>query len=349
MAGGVALVAALTALTVSVLALPAQACACGALLLPGEQEATVTGESAIVAWDGQEERIILSIDVHSGAESAALLIPTPSPAAVSLADPGSLAEVTEFTAPLVREVDQWWPEWLTREDHTEVGERDLAYRPRPLVPLEGLDVDVVPAADAGELEAWLDANDYVLRDDIVEALTPYIQQEWHFVLIRLDAEDFDGRLQPLDIRFASNQLVYPMRLSVAGGPLHVRTFVFADHRMERADSMGGELTWAGPVRPSDFVNKTLVDIAAGHQYLTAWEQTFTSPRNQVDGDMIFAAASTDAPFERVYTRVNSRQLLGAPAGPTLVFGGLILVGFGGGVISMTRRRRDREANSDWRA
>lgn len=327
-AGGAALVAA-----------PVHACACGALLVPAETDATVAAETAIISWDGHEERIILSLEVDSAASEAALLIPTPSPATVELADHGAFDELADITAPTVRRVDQWWPDWLMREDLDNSDVAQPGETTALPVDLAGIEVDVLDAANADDLEAWLEENEYTLRDDVAGALKPYIQQEWHFVLIRLDADSFTGRLQPLDIRFETNQVVYPMRLSIAGGPIRVRTYVFAEHRMERTDSMGGSLTWAGEVRPADFTGQTLVDLAVEHPFLTAWEQFFYDPRSQVDGDMAFAAASVDEPYEQVYTEVTHRELFGAPAGPTLVFIGLIIVGFGGGIFSMVRRKR----------
>lgn len=326
---------------------PAHACACGAFLLPEGEQVRVSTENAIIGWDGEEERIVLSLDVEAGTNDAALLIPTPSPASVKVADPSSFREVERFTAPTVREYDLWWPEWLVREDLSESA--PVAQPPEREVPIAGVDVRVVDAADAGGLEDWMTEHDYVMGDDVAAALVPYIQQGWHFLLVRLDVDSLTGRLAPLDISFETNQLIYPTRLSIAGGPVMIRTYVFAEHRMERADSMGGHLQWAGPVDQTDFTGQLLVDLARQHGFLTAWEQYFPDPRNQVDGDMVFAAASVDAPFERVYTEVTRHEILGAPAGPTLVFGGLITVGLGGGILSMVNRRRRSAAGSMRRA
>lgn len=333
------LVAAIVGAGGLVLATPAQACACGAFLLPQDDDVAVTAETAIVSWDGQTERILLSLDVDAESSDAALLIPTPSPATVEIGPERAFEELEQFTAPRVRQVDLWWPDWLTREDLDNTGVNLLPSSRPPAVPLEGIETEVIDAADAGALEDWLDAHDYVIRDDVAAALVPYIQQGWHFVLIKLDADALSGRLQPLDIRFETNQLIYPTRLSVAGGPVVIRTYVFAEHRMERADSMGGKLLWAGPVREFDFTTQALVDLAQAQPFLSAWEQRFVDPRSQVDGDMVFAASGEDAPFEQVYTEVVRHEILGAPAGPTLAFGALIIFGFGGGILSWTRRRR----------
>lgn len=320
-------------------AVPAHACACGTLLLPDGERAVVRGETAILTWDGQTQRIVLSLDVESEATEAALLIPTPGPGTVEILDEDLTSELAHLSAPRVEQVDLWWPEWLSREDLDNDGvSPDLPAVPEP-IRLEGVEVETLEAADAAGLEGWLQKHDYLMRDDVAEALTPYIQQEWHFVLIRLAPESLDGRLRSIDISFESKQLVYPMRLGVAGGPVEVRTYVFAEHRMERADAMRGTLTWAGEVRQTDFTRGPLVEIAKEYPFLTVWEERFSDPRNQIDGDMVFAAASQDLPFQQVYTEVNRKDLFGMPAGPTLIFGGLIIIGFGGGIVSRVRRQR----------
>lgn len=318
---------------------PAHACACGALLLPEGERVAVGGETAILTWDGQRQRIILSLDVESSAADAALLIPTPGPAVVEFLEEDPSSELARLTAPTVEEIDLWWPEWLFPGDF----DNDGVSRNLPAVPetvrVEGIEVEALAAADAASLEQWLQKHEYVMRDDVAEALTPYIQQQWHFALVRFDLDVLDGRLRSLDISFDSKQVVYPMQLSVAGSPISVRTYVFAEHRMERADAMGGNLVWAGPVRQTDFTGATLVEIAKGNPFLTVWEERFANSKSQINGDMVFAAASEDTPFHQVYTEVDRKELFGMPAGPTLIFGALILLGFGGGIFSRVRRRR----------
>lgn len=314
--------------------LPATACACGAFLMPEGERVSVSQETAVISFDGETERILLTLDVDAPHENAALLIPTPTPATVSVGQAGMAEELAQVTAPVVERVNQWWP-GDPRGDTS-------APRPAPPAPpvteVEGVDVDLIEAAKADDLEDWLKKSGYVLRDDIATALKPYIQQGWYFALITLDTETLTGRIGPLDISFGTNQLVYPMRLSVAQGPLLVRTYIFADHRMERTDSMGGSLKWAGSVPQTRFTNQTLVDLARDFPFLTVWEQRFTDPRTQVDQDMVFAASSNNTAYHEVQVDVVRKEIFGTLAGPTLVFGALIIVGFGGGWYSRHRRK-----------
>lgn len=91
---------------------PAQACACGGFLLSEEESVTVSAEFAAIGWDGETERIVLSFGAKTNATDMALLIPTPSPATVSLVDAGLFDELEDFTAPRYERVDQWWPSWF---------------------------------------------------------------------------------------------------------------------------------------------------------------------------------------------------------------------------------------------
>lgn len=332
------------ATSVGVLAMPAAACACGAFLLPEVETVDVASEHAIISWDGSEERILLTMDVNSSSPDAALLIPTPSPATVTVADAGAFTELARYTAPRVERVDLWWPEWLTRTDLSHERVDDAAPVPQA-APLGDISAEVIESADADGLQEWLQRHELELRDRVASALVPYIQQGWYFTLINLDTESLKGRLQPLDIRFETNQVVYPMRLSVAGGPLDVETYVFSEHRMERTDSMGGALRFAGPVSQTDFSNQTLVDLARAHPFMTVWRQSFTDPRTQIDSDMVFAAASTDATFHETELEVIRHEIFGMPAGPILAFAGFFALGAFGATVSIMQRRKRRRRYS----
>src|SRR5699024_9037891 len=88
------------------------ACACGAFLLPDDGAVSVTSEAAIISFDGQEQRTILTMDVDSSTHDAALLIPTPAPATVEISRREAFQELAEFTAPVPERVDVWWPDWI---------------------------------------------------------------------------------------------------------------------------------------------------------------------------------------------------------------------------------------------
>lgn len=102
--------------------------------------------------------------------------------------------------------------------------------------------------------------------------------------IRLAPADGDsvlgGALDPLHLTFASDRLVYPMRLSkLARTEQHLRLYVLAAHRMEPRSTIGGgtpKVTYAGPIPAKS--GGPLPEFAGGERYLTALTQDFPSRR-----------------------------------------------------------------------
>jgi hypothetical protein len=76
----------------------AGACACGGIVSP-DLDARVTGEQALVSLDAGTETIVMRLDMHSVADNAALIVPTPTPATASAAEQGLFGELERLTAP----------------------------------------------------------------------------------------------------------------------------------------------------------------------------------------------------------------------------------------------------------
>ena len=134
------------------------------------------------------------------------------------------------------------------------------------------DVARLTATDPGALADWLDENGFQLPDRLDNALRPYVDQGWEYVAIRLAPADADsvlgGALDPLHLTFASDRLVYPMRLSkLARTEQHLRLYVLAAHRMEPRSTIGGdapEVTYAGRIPAKS--GGPLPEFAGGERY-----------------------------------------------------------------------------------
>ena len=93
------------------------------------------------------------------------------------------------------------------------------------------DINVLKPAKQGDLNAWLDENDFsTLPTTADKIIDEYIAQGWVFVAIKL-SRDEAGRNTPHPIKlvFDAKQAVYPMRLtSLAGGSPVFEIFVIAN-------------------------------------------------------------------------------------------------------------------------
>ncbi|UGT59725.1 DUF2330 domain-containing protein [Nocardia asteroides] len=306
-------------------AVPAAACACGAVAGTGEI-ATVNNEVALVHWDGARQTILMQLALRSDGDRAALVVPTPAPATVSAGSAGTFDELERRTA----------PEIVTERDF--FGSDDLDGLSSAAAP--GAGPTVLNQVTLGPLEAttlsgggldgvrnWLRDNGYHMRSEVVDTLAPYLADGWSFVAIRLTGADgLDGALDPVRLTFDATAPVYPMRMSSAATlPQSVRLYVLGEHRVRRTDPdvprQFTEVEFAGRLTETD--DPLLRELTAGGaDYLTELAVSITDPA-RITSDFTFADADSDAEHRERITRTEQVQVLGAPAGPVILGAALL--------------------------
>ena len=276
---------------------PAGACACGGIVSP-DLDAKVTGEQALVALDAGTETIVMRLDVRSVADNAALIVPTPTPATATSAEQGLFGELERLTAP--------------RLDHAGAARTDLdeagavpggAPTVVAQVQLGPLEATTLTGGDLSGVRRWLDSHGYTMRPEVSAQLDPYLRQGWSFVAMRLTGQEpLTGQLDPVRLDFASDQLVYPMRMSAAAKDIqHVVVYTLGRHRMQRTDADAATqdvaVDYAGSIggRTTD---ETLTELTRHNPYLTRISTTITDPAS-IATDFTFGPAPTDDPYQRV--------------------------------------------------
>jgi Uncharacterized protein conserved in bacteria (DUF2330) len=315
---------------------PAYACGCGALVHDPASRLNVDRETSAVRWDGRSEQIVMSLTVAGNASQAAWIMPVPHRATVTLGDNALFDALESVTAPVHRTRDHFWPHGGEWPFGSGSGDGASAV-PRPAgAPAVGVvgrerlgpfDVARLTATDPGALDSWLRQNGFRLPHGMPEDLRPYVDRKWEYVAVRLAPDrkggTLAGVLDPLRLRFASDRLVYPMRLSRrAKNPQTLGLYVLAAHRMETRGAIGGlppEVTYAGRIPPTGALGR----FAAGERYLTALEQSFPEP-SRINGDHELRRAASDRSYQRV---IHDERLLTAGGIPLwlLTVGGVLVV------------------------
>ncbi|MET9557726.1 DUF2330 domain-containing protein [Streptomyces sp. NPDC006645] len=343
---------------------PAYACGCGAMV-PGRQSTMgVDRETSVVRWDGTTEQIVMRFTVNGNAPEAAWIMPVPSRAEVELGDPALFSELDGLTAPERRTRHYFWPrdgDWpfASDDDGATAGAPPTA----PGAPEVGVvgrerlgafDVARLTATDPDALREWLDTNGFDLPPDLATGLKPYVDQEWEYVAVRLAPEEdgatLAGTLDPLRLSFASDRLIYPMRLSrLADQPQSLGLYVLADHRMEPRDAIGGDaprVRFAGRIAAAE--SPAVDELAGGGRpFLTAIDQRFPRPE-RIDADHELRATASDTPYRQVHYDDELRVFAGVPAWLATVGGVfvlLILLVVGTAVLRV--RRRSHRADGPW--
>ncbi|HET6859871.1 MAG TPA: DUF2330 domain-containing protein [Streptomyces sp.] len=339
----------LAALQLGSLVGPAYACGCGAMVPARGSGMQVDQERSVVHWDGRTEQIVMSLTVDGDAPEAAWIMPVPNRATVELGDRALFDELDARIAPEHRGRPYFWPrddDWpFDGDDRDGAGAPQAGAGGVGVVGRERLgpfDVARLTATDPKALRDWLEKNGFELPDALTAELRPYVEQKWEYVAVRLAPEDrssaLRGALEPLRMRFASSELVYPMRLSrLADTPQSLSLYVLAAHRMEPRTAIGGlkpEVLFAGRVEGEGPVG----DLTGGDgAFLTAVDQRFPQPE-RITGDHRLRQAAADTPFRRVVYDPVLWTVGGVPLW-LLTVGGVLLALTAGALLLVRARGR----------
>lgn len=328
MSGGYRSICAVLALLLAGLtagiAAPAWACGCGAYI-PDRAGATVVDERALIAWDGRTEDILMSFGVTGSSDRAAWVMPVPSAAQVTLGDNAVFDDLAALTAPRVEYRDSWWPtfSWLTGRSGGALegsGTRPPGgVRVLTTQRIGPFEVTRLVGDSTAALADWLGGHGFPQPARLDENLAPYVEQGWEIVAIQLAPDSggvtLTGTLQPLRLTFASDTVVYPMRLSrSATVPQSVELSVLAEHRMDPSvvpiPGSAPTLRYAGRLDTAQ-VSEALSPYAESGAFLTSWTDTIGEPA-QIDHDYVFTRADTDTTYQQVIQRTRDRgDLTGA--------------------------------------
>jgi hypothetical protein len=312
---------------------PASACACGGIV-SSDLDARITGEEALLVMNGRTETIVMRLDMKSVADNAALIVPTPTPATVTQSGPGLFPELQRLTAPRVE------PGRSNTEFDTAAG-RPVGPTVVAQVQLGPLEATTLTGGDLTGVRQWLDSHGYTLRPEVTAQLEPYLRQGWAFVAMRLTGEKpLSGQLDPVRMDFASDEMVYPMRMSAAAKDTQrVVIYTLAPHRMQRDDADVARqdvvLDFAGPV-DGPFTDPSLTELSAGNPYLTRISTTITDPA-AITTDFTFGPAPTDDPYRRVIGPGASAEPGLPVAAIAAALGLVVTVGAVVAVLALRRR------------
>ncbi|MBI3227496.1 MAG: DUF2330 domain-containing protein [Mycolicibacterium cosmeticum] len=331
----------LAALVVNAAA-PAWACGCGAYI-PDRGGAAVVDERALISWDGSREDILMSFGVTGSSERAAWVMPVPSAAKVDLGDMAVFAELARRTAPRIEYRDSWWPTFDWLRQGTSATLDTAGARPGAGVNVLStqrigpFDVTRLRGDDPAALAEWLAGKGFPHPAGLDANLAPYVADGWEIVAIQLAADDpaaaLSGTLQPLRLSFASDEAIYPMRLSrSATAPQNVDLYVLAEHRMDPS-----RLPVSGNAPSLQFAGRVdapvLAPYSGGGHYLTRWTNHLGTPAD-IDADYVFTRAESDTDHHQVILRTRNR---GDITGVALL--GVIFVGGAAAVMFAVRRRQ----------
>jgi tetratricopeptide (TPR) repeat protein len=200
-------------------------------------------QKAIMVYDAGREDLILQVEYEGPVDEFGWLIPVPNLPTVQEGSMKCFYELSQYTQ---RHFEWRHQRSRTRSSAMTLGMDSAEAEPEP--PVKVIETKIVGAykiavlstKDAGALENWLATNHFYFPTNKTDVLDMYVKQHWYFVAVKVNLGQgllgtissklklAAGELHPLQISFASDHCVYPLKISsVNGQPSEVQVYVLS--------------------------------------------------------------------------------------------------------------------------
>jgi len=200
-------------------------------------------QKAIMVYDAGREDLILQVKYEGPVEEFGWLIPVPDLPTVQKGSMKCFYELSKYTQKHFE-----WRHGLSHTKSANGGARTLSAGVESEPPVKVIEVKTVGAyevavlstKDAGALENWLATNQFYFPTNKTDVLNDYVKQQWYFIAVKVNLgqgflgtisnklELALGELHPLQISFASDHCVYPLKISsVNGTPSEIQVYVLS--------------------------------------------------------------------------------------------------------------------------
>ena len=207
-------------LTIGFCLAPVLALADGMILPPPNYNIYGTDQKAVIFYENNTETLILSTTFRGNAKNFGWIVPTPSRPEVSRSSDEIFTSLEDLTR--VETDYQLRPLGLSESYTAGMQKNDVYVVETKKV--EYYDISVLEANDSGALVRWLNENNYYYPERSSYIFDSYINNKWYFTAVKIDASLIgssvsnairEGHMIPLQLKFKTDKIVYPMRISSA--------------------------------------------------------------------------------------------------------------------------------------
>jgi len=272
------------------------------------------GQKAIVAWNGQEEILILSTDVSASSETVVLeILPLPSRPVVEAASFQSFQRIQEMI----------WEEGVSLKTFANTydarsGSVEVLFHEQ----IGAHNITVVEAGIAGALVDW--ANSFLLASGVDQEITlqnfesvveDYMGRGFrHYVLDIITFSPAERSIDPILYRFDSSTLYYPLLItSPVGGDGEITLFTLTEGKLTRdyqPFSLAFYRAFGGQLQPIQFVlsrgDLSKIDLRIGELFPEgAWLNVLKYEGNlgYLNGDLMISGPAFQPPVDSSQTLV----------------------------------------------
>jgi hypothetical protein len=200
-------------------------------------------QKAIIVYDAGREDLILQVKYEGPADEFGWLIPVPNLPTVQQGSMKCFYELSQYTQ---RHFETEWQHSQSKSMTPPAAVLDsLGSHEPPVKVIEiktvgAYEIAVLSTKDSSALTKWLETNQFYFPTNKTDVIDSYVQKQWYFVAVKINlgksvaglsattSKLASGELNPLQIIFASDHCVFPLKISsVNDHPSEIQVYVLS--------------------------------------------------------------------------------------------------------------------------
>jgi Uncharacterized protein conserved in bacteria (DUF2330)/HEAT repeats len=193
-------------------------------------------QKAIIVHDAGREELILQVKYDGPVEEFGWLVPVPNLPTVKKGSMECFYELSKFTQKNLEPRGAYGT--LSAGTHKGSEEQEPPVKVIEVKTVGAYDIAVLSTKDSGALENWLKENQFSFPANAAEVIDSYVKQQWYFIAVKINLKGSllfstseklaSGELHPLQISFASERCIFPLKISsVNNKPTEVQVYVLS--------------------------------------------------------------------------------------------------------------------------
>ena len=178
------------------------------------------GEQIIFRKDGNMITTMVQIQYAGPAEEFGWVLPVPATPELSIGSDTVIRELELSTRPQFQ-LETRGSSCIVPFENTPTGRNNVDTEDggtdsvvvEQTLAVGPFDAQIISGSDASGVADWLAANNLDLTDRGTELLTPYVDAGMKFVVLKLQSTKEVGDIQPIILKYESNQPMIPLRLT----------------------------------------------------------------------------------------------------------------------------------------
>lgn len=266
-------------------------------------------QKAIIVYDGGREDLLLQVKYEGPVDDFGWLIPVPNLPTVREGSMKCFYELSKFTQ---RNMERYAMAATLGMRSAGRGDAEASAEQAVKVietkTIGSYKIAVLSSSDTGALQKWLAENNFYFPAAQASVLDSYIEQHWYFVAVRINLGRWgwstlatshklaSGELNPLQISFAADRCVFPLKISsVNGKPSEIQAYVLSPEPLLERAMLERQL-------PGFYSN----DMARARDSAMYWERMQSRMRNRRMG-MTGEAEPVNTPLSHEAQRELQRR------------------------------------------